>query len=109
MTTSFAPTANASIVDRLGEVKAQIATLQLIEKRLSTEIKEQAAQTGEYAIDGDWFRVTISEIAPRASLDVKAAEAKLRELGVDGRWFSKNQKITAGYTSVRVAGRKTVA
>ena len=106
MTTSFAATTNTSIVDRLGEVKAQIADLQLIEKRLVSELKEQAAQTGEYAIDGSWFRASISEVAPRSSLDVKAAEAKLRQLGVDGRWFAKNQKITAGYTAVRIAGRK---
>jgi len=108
MTTSFATAANTSTVDRLGEVKAQIADLQLIEKQLVNELKAQAAETGEYSIDGEWFRATISDVAPRSTLDVKAAEAKLRELGVDGRWFSKNQKVVAGYTAIRVAGRKTV-
>jgi hypothetical protein len=48
----------------------------------------------------------VSEVAERQSLDAKAAEAKLRELGVDGRWFSKNQKVSKGYTTVKVVARK---
>ncbi len=48
----------------------------------------------------------MSEVAERQSLDAKAAEVKLRELGVDGRWFSKNQKVSKGYTTVKVVARK---
>jgi hypothetical protein len=33
-------------------------------------------------------------------------KAKLRELGVDGRWFCKNQKVSKGYTTVKVVARK---
>jgi hypothetical protein len=108
MATKFAPTIQpASIIDRLGEIKAQIADLQAIEKDLLAQIKLDAANTGETAYDGEWFRATIINVAERATLDPKAAEEKLRELGVDGRWFSKNQKTISGYTTVRIAARKT--
>ncbi|MEN9936010.1 MAG: hypothetical protein RLZZ387_2589 [Chloroflexota bacterium] len=99
-----APTfiANVSPVDRLGDVKAEIARLKDIEAFLIEEIKA----LGVGAHDGDTFRASVSEVAERQSLDVKAAEAKLRELGVDGRWFSKNQKVTKGYTTLKVVARK---
>lgn len=92
----------ASVVDRLGDIKAQIAELKKVEANLIALI----VNTGDDAIDGNLFRATVSEVAERQSLDVKAAEAKLRELGVDGRWFSKNQKTTKGYTTVKVVARK---
>lgn len=92
----------ASVVDRLGDIKAQIAELKKVEANLIALI----VNTGDNAIDGNLFRATVSEVAERQSLDVKAAEAKLRELGVDGRWFSKNQKTTKGYTTVKVVARK---
>ena len=92
----------ASVVDRLGDIKAQIAELKKVEANLVALI----VNTGDSAIDGNLFRATVSEVAERSSLDVKAAEAKLRELGVDGRWFSKNQKTTKGYTTVKVVARK---
>ena len=92
----------ASVVDRLGDIKAQIAELKKVEANLVALI----VNTGDTAIDGGLFRATVSEVAERQSLDVKAAEAKLRELGVDGRWFSKNQKVTKGYTTVKVVARK---
>lgn len=92
----------ALVVDRLGDIKAQIAELKKVEANLVALI----VNTGDTAIDGNLFRATVSEVAERSSLDVKAAEAKLRELGVDGRWFSKNQKVTKGYTTVKVVARK---
>ena len=92
----------ASVVDRLGDIKAQIAELKKVEANLVALI----VNTGDTAIDGGLFRATVSEVAERQSLDVKAAEAKLRELGVDGRWFSKNQKVTTSYTTVKVVARK---
>lgn len=93
----------ASVVDRLGNIKAQIAELKAVEANLVALL----ANTGDDAIDGEVFRATISQVAERQSLDVKAAEAKLRELGIDGRWFSKNQKVTKGYTTVKVVARKS--
>ena len=91
-----------SVVDRLGDIKAQIAELKAIEANLIGVL----VNGGEGAVDGDTFRATVSSVAERSSLDAKAAEAKLRELGVDGRWFSKNQKVTKGYTVVKVVARK---
>jgi hypothetical protein len=102
MATAAAFISNISPVDRLGDVKAEIARLKEIEAFLIDEIKA----LGAGAHDGDLFRATVSDVAERQSLDVKAAEAKLRELGVDGRWFSKNQKVTKGYTTVKVVARK---
>jgi len=93
----------ASVVDRLGDIKAQIAELKKVEANLVALI----VNTGDDAIDGSLFRATIVTTAESSSLDPKAAEAKLRELGVDGRWFSKNQKVRKGSTSVRVVARKS--
>jgi hypothetical protein len=92
-----------AVVDRLGEVKAEIARLKEIEADLAARLIE----SGETAIDGSLFRATVVTTAESSSLDPKAAEAKLRELGVDGRWFSKNQKVRKGSTSVRVVARKS--
>ena len=92
----------ASVVDRLGNIKAQIAELKAVEANLVALL----ANTGDDVIDGYLFRATVSKVADRKSLDPKAAEAKLRELGVDGRWFSKNQKTSKGYTTVKVVARK---
>ena len=93
---------DAALVDRLGDIKAQIADL----KRIEADLAARLADSGADAIDGRFFRATVSQVAERQSLDAKAAEAKLRELGVDGRWFSKNQKVTKGYTTVKVVARK---
>jgi len=93
-----------SVVDRLGNIKAQIAELKAVEAKL-VALLVNACEAGD-AIDGGLFRATVSTVAERSSLDAKAAEAKLRELGVDGRWFSKNQKTTKGYTTVKVVARK---
>lgn len=89
-------------IDRLGSIKAEIASLKEKEAALIKLIAEQ----GDGAYEGLVFRAAVSTTADRQSLDPKAAEAKLRELGVDGRWFSKNQKTTKGSTSVRVSARK---
>ena len=100
-----APITNLSVavVDRLGEVKAEIARLKEVEAELAARLIE----SGETAIDGSLFRATVVTTSESSSLDPKAAEAKLRELGVDGRWFSKNQKVRKGSTSVRVVARKS--
>ena len=99
-----APVTNltVAVVDRLGEVKAEIARLKEVEAQLAARLIE----SGEDAVDGGLFRATIVRTSESTSLDPKAAEAKLRELGVDGRWFSKNQKTRKGSISVRVVARK---
>lgn len=91
-----------AVVDRLGEVKAEIARL----KEVEADLAKRLIESGEDAIDGSLFRATVVRTADSTSIDPKAAEAKLRELGVDGRWFSKNQKVRKGSTSVRVVARK---
>jgi hypothetical protein len=93
---------NSAIVDRLGDIKAQIADL----KRVEADIVQRLIDAGSDAAEGRFFRATVSQVAERQSLDAKAAEAKLRDLGVDGRWFSKNQKTAKGYTTVKVVARK---
>lgn len=92
-----------SVVDRLGDIKAQIAELKQVEANLAALL----ANGGDGVVEGRYYRAAVSTTADRYSLDAKAAEAKLRELGVDGRWFSKNQKLTRGSTSVRVSARKS--
>lgn len=91
-----------AIVDRLGDIKAQIADL----KRIEADLVQRLIDNGADAVDGRAYRATVSQVAERQSLDAKAAEAKLRELGVDGRWFSKNQKTAKAYTTVKVVARK---
>jgi hypothetical protein len=93
---------SSAIVDRLGDIKAQIADL----KKIEADLVQRLIDSEQDAIDGRFFRATVSQVAERHSLDAKAAEAKLRDLGVDGRWFSKNQKTTKGYTTVKVVARK---
>lgn len=102
MATAFSTIENIHPADRLGDIRAQIASLKEVEGFLIDELKA----LGVGAHEGDSFRATVSEVDERFSLDAKAAEAKLRELGVDGRWFAKHQKVTRGYTAVRVAARK---
>lgn len=91
-----------AVVDRLGEVKAEIARL----KELEAALAKRLIESGDSEVDGALFRATIVVTNDSYSTDPKAAEAKLRELGVDGRWFSKNQKVRRGSTSVRVVARK---
>jgi hypothetical protein len=94
--------APVSPVDRLGEIRAEIARLKEIEAFLIEEVKALGVGVHE----GAAYRAAVSIVEDRNTLDVKAAEAKLRELGVDGRWFSKHQKTIKGYTAVRVSARK---
>jgi len=93
---------SSALVDRLGDIKAQIADL----KKIEADLIQRLTDSGQDAIDGRFYRATVSQVAERHSLDAKAAEAKLRDLGVDGRWFSKNQKTAKGYTTVKVVARK---
>jgi hypothetical protein len=91
-----------SPIDRLGEIKAQIADLKAVEAFLTEEVKAMGAGAHE----GTAYRASVSEVAERQAPDPKAMEAKLIDLGVDGRWFSRHMKTTAGYTTVKVSARK---
>jgi hypothetical protein len=101
-TIATATISNVSPVDRLGDIKAQIADLKAVEAFLIEEVRA----LGLGAHDGSAYRASVSEVAERTSPDPKAMEAKLIDLGVDGRWFSRNQKTTAAYATVRVSARK---
>ena len=82
----------------LANIRAQIAELAAMEKAIVEEIK--AAGEGTY-VEGN-YSATVYTVAERSSPDAKAMEAKLRELGVDNRWFAKNQKVTKGYTALKL-------
>ena len=100
--TVAATISNISPVDRLGDIKAQIADLKAVEAFLIDEVKAMGA--GAY--DGAAYRASVSEVAARSAPDPKAMEAKLVELGVDGRWFNRHQKATVAYVTVKVSARK---
>ena len=68
-----------SPVDRLGEIKAQIAELKAVEAFLIDEIKAMGAGAHE----GAAYRASVSEVAARSAPDPKAMEEKLVELGVE--------------------------
>jgi len=85
----------------LANIRKQIAELAAVEKFLVEEIK--AAGEGTYT-EGN-YSATVYTVAERSSPDAKAMEQKLRELGVDNRWFSKNQKVTKGYTALKLTVR----
>lgn len=91
------------IVDRLGDIKAQIAELKAVEADLVARLIDAEQDV----VEGRYYRAAIVHTAESTSLDAKAAEAKLRELGVDGRWFAKHQKVRKGSVSVRVSARKS--
>lgn len=90
-------------IDRLGQIKAQIADLQAIEKSLSEQLKAQGL--GSY--EGGLFRATVMEVGSRHTLDTKAAEQKLLEMGVTHQWMTAHRKTVSGYTCVKVSARRT--
>lgn len=91
-------------IDQLGEIKAQIADLKVLEEKLAKGIKERGA--GKH--DGDLFSATVSVVDDRWSADPKAIAAKLKELLGDvafDRFCAANQKKAAGYTSLTITAR----
>lgn len=97
---------NLTTVDRLGEIKAQIADLTKIHDAMSAEIKSSGP--GRY--EGEMFVATVSEVEERSSPDPKAVAEKLREVMGDDAYLSfvndaANRKTTAGYCTIRLASR----
>ncbi len=88
-------------IEELANIRAQIAELTAVEKFLVEEIK--AAGEGTY-VEGN-YSATVYTVGERSTADAKAMEQKLRELGVDNRWFAKNQKVTKGYTALKLSVR----
>jgi len=88
---------NVNPVDALGELKAQIANLEKLEKTL----RDQIAAQGAGAYEGELFRASVS-VAERETIDWRAIAEKL----------SPSRQLITAHTSakevvtVRVAARK---
>jgi hypothetical protein len=85
----------APTIDRLGQLKAQLAELAREEKELKAVLVEQ----GEGAYEGQLFRVTVS-YSERETLDMDAVREKL------SAQFIRAHTRTTPVTSVRVVARK---
>jgi hypothetical protein len=104
MTLVFSRISNLNDIDRLGELKAQIADIQSVADGLAATIKEMGA--GKH--DGEMFSATVSVIDERWSSDPKAIAAKLLELmGKEAfdRFTASHQKKTVGYTTLKLTAR----
>jgi uncharacterized Zn finger protein len=82
------------LVDSLGAIKAEIATLTAREKVL----KDKLIALGESAIDGDMYRATVST-SERETLDMSAVRAKLSP-----QFMAAHTNVTT-VTAVRVVAR----
>lgn len=104
MMTVITSKSNLCDIDRLGELKAQIADLQELAEKLALDIK--AMGPGKH--EGDLFSATVSKVEDAWSADPKAISAKLKELLGDKafeRFCAANQKKRAGYTSLTMTAR----
>jgi hypothetical protein len=82
------------LVDELGAIKAQIADLEIREKKL----RDQLVAIGPGAYDGDNYRATVSS-SERDTLDMKAVREKLT------KQFIRAHTSTTEVTTVRVDAR----
>lgn len=104
MASIFSPLSNLTDIDRLGEIKSQIADLQSVADSLTADIKALGA--GKH--DGELFSATVSVVDDRYSADPKAIATKLLEvLGKDAfdRFCAAHQKKTSGYTTLKLTSR----
>jgi hypothetical protein len=90
----------AHTVDRLAQLKAQIAEL----REQEAQLKEILIASGESAIDSVMYRATISDTKPRDKVDWESIAMK----------FNPSRQLIRAYTSegegyyqVRVYSRKT--
>lgn len=104
MATIIMSKSNLCDIDRLGEIKAQIADLQALADGVAADIKQRGP--GKY--EGDLFSATVSKVEDAWSADPKAISAKLKELmgaAAFDRFCAANQKKRAGYTSLTLNAR----
>ena len=87
----------ATVIDRLGHLKAQLAELLSEEKTLKTSIIDM----GVGAHEGELFRVTVSE-SERETLDMEAVRGKLTPQ------FIRAHTIVTDVVTVRVTSRNNV-
>lgn len=90
----------ANIVDQLGILKAQIATLAVQEKQLKEALLHHG---GIGAHEGYLFDATVS-VADRDTLDMKAVREKLTPQFI--RAHTNTTEVTTIRVVARVAGRK---
>jgi hypothetical protein len=86
---------NRDPIDQLGEIKAEIAKLEAIEKTLRDEI----AARGPGAWEADMFRATVS-VSDREKIDWKAIAEKLGP---------SRQLVTANTSSIEIVTVKVTA
>ncbi len=90
----------AHTVDRLAQLKAQIAAL----REQEAELKEILIDSGESAIDSVMYRATISDTKPRDKVDWEAIAMKFNPSRQLIRAYTTEGE---GYYQVRVYSRKT--
>jgi hypothetical protein len=88
-------------IDRLGELKAQIADLQAQYDAIADSLRAQGAGTHE----GRMFKAVVSEETLTTTFDAAAAKAKLLEVGVAQSWIDGNVKISIRKPTVTVRAR----
>jgi hypothetical protein len=93
------PAAFAPIVDRLAEIKAQLAELSKTEE----ELKHTLIESGFDAIDGALLRATISHVDGRVTVDWATIAAKFNP---SPQLVNAHTKQGAPYVVVRLAARK---
>lgn len=86
------------LADEYAKIKAQIADLELKKKDLVKVFRE----AGVEALEGDLFRVVISNVEDSWGPDWKRIAAKLNP---SRQLIAANQKCTKGYTRVNVYSR----
>jgi N-methylhydantoinase B/oxoprolinase/acetone carboxylase alpha subunit len=86
-----------SAIDRLGDVKAQIAAL----KKEEETLKAVLIENGVGAYEGDTWRATVS-VAERSNLDLDAVREKL------SAQFLRAHTTVTEVTSVRLTARTNV-
>jgi len=93
--------AGVSQIDRLGQLKAQIADLQAEADRIADLLR--AAGPGKY--EGELFAATVTDETLVQTFDSKKAKVKLAELGVDAQWIAGCTTISVRKATVKVGAR----
>lgn len=88
-------------VDRLGQLKAQIADLE----READQIADSLRAQGKGAYEGALFRASVAEETLVQTFDSAAAKARLLALGVAQSWIDGNVKISVRKATVKVVSR----
>ena len=94
--TVLSPESLEQRIDRLGQIKAQIAALQAQETELKNGLVEEV---GIGAVEGTLFRVSVS-VSQRETLDMEAVRRHLSPQ------FIRAHTKSADVTTVRVTARK---